>query len=52
MKIKICGIKEKEHVALLEELSVDYVGFVFCNSKRQVTIEKVKEIDVYKRQHL
>lgn len=44
MKIKICGIKEREHVALLEELSVDYVGFVFCNSKRQVTIEMVKEI--------
>ena len=44
MKVKICGIKEKEHVALLEELKVYYVGFVFCNSKRQVTIEKVKEI--------
>ena len=44
MKVKICGIKEKEHVALLEELNVDYVGFVFCDSKRKVTIEKAKEI--------
>ena len=44
MKIKICGVKERDHVALLEKLNFDYVGFVFCNSKRQITIEEAKKI--------
>jgi phosphoribosylanthranilate isomerase len=36
-KVKICGIKTKEAVQLLGELKVDYVGFVFAPSKRQIS---------------
>ncbi|QRG69919.1 phosphoribosylanthranilate isomerase [Brevibacillus choshinensis] len=35
-RIKICGIKRAETLLLLKELAVDYVGFVFAPSKRQV----------------
>jgi len=41
-KLKICGIKESSTLQLLHELAVDYVGFVFAPSKRQVTAQEVK----------
>lgn len=44
MLTKVCGIKTKEHVLILEELNVEYIGFVFANSKRQVTTDFVKEM--------
>lgn len=42
--IKICGIKTRADFDHLEKLSVDYVGFVFAPSKRQVTAEQAAEI--------
>jgi phosphoribosylanthranilate isomerase len=39
-QVKICGIKETETLALLTELSVDYVGFVFADSRRRITSEE------------
>ncbi|WP_134687422.1 phosphoribosylanthranilate isomerase [Brevibacillus migulae] len=39
-KVKICGLRNKETLALLTELQVDYAGFVFTPSKRQVTAEQ------------
>lgn len=36
MKIKFCGIRRMEDVALMNEFKPDYVGFVFAKSKRQV----------------
>lgn len=42
--IKICGIKQAETVALLKSLQVDYVGFVFANSKRQVSAAEAGQI--------
>ena len=37
MKIKFCGIRRMEDVALMNEFKPDYVGFVFAESKRKVT---------------
>lgn len=39
--IKICGIKNRDDFQHAESLSVEYVGFVFAPSKRQVTAEQV-----------
>jgi phosphoribosylanthranilate isomerase len=39
-KIKICGIKRDEEISVLNDLKVDYVGFVFAKSKRQVSLEQ------------
>ncbi|MDA9471277.1 phosphoribosylanthranilate isomerase [Enterococcus sp. 5H] len=44
MKVKICGLKTKEHVDTAVRHGADYLGFVFAESKRQVTPEKVREI--------
>jgi phosphoribosylanthranilate isomerase len=35
--VKICGIKSEDTVRELARLPVDYIGFVFAPSKRQVT---------------
>ncbi|CAM5791779.1 MULTISPECIES: phosphoribosylanthranilate isomerase [Brevibacillus] len=43
-KIKICGIKRAETLACLTALAVDYVGFVFAQSRRQVTAEQAGAI--------
>ncbi|WP_086315188.1 phosphoribosylanthranilate isomerase [Enterococcus sp. 7F3_DIV0205] len=44
MKVKICGLKTKEHVDLAVNFGADYLGFVFAESKRRITPEKAKEI--------
>lgn len=36
MKLKICGIKSKEEIDYINEIKVDYVGFVFSKSKRRI----------------
>lgn len=36
-KIKICGIKTLDEVAIINEVKPDYVGFVFAESKRKIT---------------
>lgn len=43
-KIKICGIKTLDEVAMMNELDVDYVGFVFAKSKRQIDVTCAKEM--------
>lgn len=43
-KVKICGIQTRAAYHKLCELEVDYVGFVFAKSKRQVTAEQVQEL--------
>lgn len=43
-KIKICGLKRLEDIDYVNELMPDYVGFVFAESKRQVNLEKAKEL--------
>jgi len=41
-KVKICGLRRMEDVTWANALLPDYVGFVFAQSKRQVTPEEAK----------
>ncbi|QRN86594.1 phosphoribosylanthranilate isomerase [Clostridia bacterium] len=43
-KIKICGISSLETIEVLNHMKADYVGFVFANSRRRVSLEKAMEI--------
>ena len=43
-KVKICGLKETEHVKAAVEAGADAIGFVFAPSKREVTIEQAREL--------
>lgn len=36
-KIKICGLSRPEDIQTANELNLDYIGFVFAKSRRQVT---------------
>ncbi|AZV56577.1 phosphoribosylanthranilate isomerase [Clostridium sp. AWRP] len=42
--VKICGIRQVEDVKILNKLLPDYAGFVFCESKRQVTLKLAEEL--------
>ena len=45
MEIKICGLKRVEDALMVNEFeNVKYVGFVFANTPRKITIEKALEI--------
>ncbi|MHA9740375.1 phosphoribosylanthranilate isomerase [Robinsoniella peoriensis] len=48
-KIKICGLKRQEDIGMVNDLSPDYIGFVFAKSSRQVTAEQA---DVLKKRLL
>lgn len=39
-KIKICGLTRKEDIESVNRWLPDYIGFVFCESRRQVTPEQ------------
>ena len=43
-KIKICGIQTVEHGMCVLEAGADYIGFVFAQSKRQVSEAQAKSI--------
>lgn len=43
-KIKICGLKSKEDIAIANRVKPDYIGFVFARSKRQITDELAREL--------
>lgn len=47
-RLKVCGIRRLEDVALLNDVKPDFAGFVFADSKRQITVEEAKIL----RQHL
>lgn len=42
--VKICGITTMEEIEILNKYPVNYVGFVFAKSKRQVSKAKVKKL--------
>lgn len=44
MVIKICGIKTLEEVKYCNILLPDYIGFVFAESKRKITLDKAYEL--------
>jgi len=43
-KLKICGIKRLEDVLMVNEIKPQFIGFVFANSKRQITLNKAIEL--------
>ncbi|VED67473.1 MULTISPECIES: phosphoribosylanthranilate isomerase [Streptococcus] len=43
-KVKICGLSTVEAVETAVLAGADYVGFVFAESKRQVSLEQVHEL--------
>lgn len=44
MKVKICGIKNSDEIALMNKYNPDYIGFVFAAGKRQITPDTAKEL--------
>lgn len=43
-KIKICGLKRIDDVQYVNKYLPDYIGFVFAESKRKVTMEQAAEL--------
>lgn len=44
MIIKICGIRRTEDISYVNEFKPDYIGFVFAESKRRITVENAAEL--------
>lgn len=44
MKVKICGLCRMEDISYVNACLPDYVGFVFAESRRQVTPKQAKEM--------
>ncbi|NHM29384.1 phosphoribosylanthranilate isomerase [Neobacillus terrae] len=44
MKVKICGITDKETALAAADLGADAIGFVFAESKRKIDEETAREI--------
>lgn len=44
IKVKICGLRRMEDIAIVNELKPDYAGFVFAPSFRQVDIHQAYEL--------
>ena len=42
--VKICGLKETEHVKTAVNSGADFIGFMFAPSKRRVTVEEAVEL--------
>ena len=51
-KVKICGLSTKEAVETAVSAGVDYIGFVFAPSKRQVTVEQAIELAKFIPSHI
>lgn len=63
VKVKICGIKRIEDVYYVNQYLPDYIGFVFADTKRKVSLEtaamlakeldpRIKRVGVYVRQEI
>lgn len=44
IRVKICGLTDGQNAAAAAKAGADYVGLVFAESRRQVTVEKAKPI--------
>ena len=42
--IKICGLRRKQDIEYANILKLDYIGFIFAKSKREVTKEEAVEL--------
>lgn len=63
VRIKICGIKSLEEIHMMNELMPDYIGFVFAESKRKVSLlqaqllsralsKEIKKVGVFVKEDL
>ncbi len=43
-KVKICGLREQLHVQAAVKAGADAIGFVFAQSKRQLSIEQAQQL--------
>ncbi len=44
VKVKICGLKEEEHVLAAVTAGATWIGFMFAPSKRQLSIDRASEL--------
>ena len=44
LRLKICGIRREEDIAIVNRFPPDYIGFVFAKSRRQVTPEQAARL--------
>lgn len=47
--VKICGLQSVEVLKSILHLPIDYLGFVFAKSRRQVTVEQARNLIDYVR---
>jgi phosphoribosylanthranilate isomerase len=47
--VKICGIKEQKTLQEMNGLPVEYIGFVFAKSRRQLSLEQAAKLHAYSR---
>lgn len=43
-KVKICGLSREEDIATANALNLDYIGFLFAKSKREVSPQKAAQL--------
>ena len=44
VKVKICGNTNVQDALRAKELRADFLGFIFCESKRKISVSQAKEI--------
>jgi phosphoribosylanthranilate isomerase len=42
--VKICGLKTRDEIDIVNQFPISYAGFIFAPSKRQVTTRQAKEL--------
>lgn len=50
--VKICGLKEKEHILCAANVGADFIGFMFAPSRRKISLEKATELSTYVPNHV
>jgi phosphoribosylanthranilate isomerase len=44
MKVKICGVKTEEAVKAASDAGVDFIGFMFAESKRKISVQRAAKL--------